>query len=290
MPEPILPKVPAVDLTTASIDLGYSSRLPSEDEATDLDPPLGLYEDEEEADSVIVPARHEQASNGERRIRAWRETSEQRHLARKAEEQVQARVRQERRGKLLIATGVTLALAAAVAAGVQVFDRVAEPAKAEAAPEPAPATSPVVEIADAATPADAPTPESSALISAETESPETGLSPAPEPPVEFDAQVIAGTLKIWTADATEWLQFDFRGAGPLEIQWLDAAGQQSLNSWSCDGYISRTTSRCYVGRTHRRIAVALRSGAAPGTWTLQACQPGTELCERIGKIQVPAEF
>lgn len=310
MSEPTLPTLPADEINPATIDLGYRTRLPDEDDATDLEAPLALYEDEEEADSVIVPARHEEATVGEDRIRAWREIAEERHQTRKAEAAQRELRGQERRRKLAIAAAV-LGVVGTLGAAATLLPASPTPAEDPAADmEGAVFAAPAVAIvipADllaaaeetlAAQAAQAPVeaviptaiPASPAPAAVPPPPKATAVQPAPSSAATgaFDPQVIAGTLNTWTADDTAWLQFDFLGTEPVEIHWLDAAGQQALNPWSCDGYLNRTTRRCYVGRTHERLAVALGDGAAPGTWTIQACAPGTLLCGTVTTIQVAA--
>ncbi len=290
MPEPTLPTLPADETSPATVDLSYRTRLSAQDEATDVDPPLALYEetDEEEVDSVILPARHEEATAGEERLRAWRELSEERAIARKEEARILAVQRLERRRRAAMGAAVAGLLGVALVATSALED------------ETAPANSPAAALAEGpvfAAPAVAivVAPNGEPLLEDPVVEPvaevvaEPVVAPEPEPtPTAFDPGVVDGTLNTWTADNTAWLQFDFAGTEPLEIHWLDAANQEALNPWVCDGYLNKTTRRCYVGRTHERLQVALRGGAAPGTWTLTACQPGTALCAPITTIEVAA--
>ncbi len=283
MSEPTLPTLPPEDTNPANVDLN-SSALTGHDEATDVDPPLALFVDEEEEDSVIVPSRYEEASGGEERLRAWREISEERAITRRAEETMLAAQRLRRRRTTGIALGVVALTGLSLAT---LYD--AEEASPPAAVSSTPEGLTVVDLDGPALVATATDSEPPAELTAAEPTTAPVVSPADTTPAsDFDPQVVPETLNTWTAGATEWLQFDFLGVDPLEIRWLDAEGQQALNPWTCDGYLNRTTRRCYVGRTHQRIDVALAAGAAPGTWTLQACQPGTDACAGIGSIEVSA--
>jgi hypothetical protein len=264
MAEPTLPTPPAVDPSTATIDLGYSSRQPVHDDATDVGPHLALFKDEEEEeDSFIVPNRHEEASAGEDRLRAWRELSEERAIARRQEEALLATKRLERHRRAGMAAAVAGLLGVALVANSQLSE--SPEATASVAPEPALVTETPVPLADleGAIPA-APVVTNVTPQGLDTTA-EIAAEPVPVTHGDFDPQVVDGTLNTWTTNATEWLQFDFKGVSTLEIRWLDATGQQALNPWTCDGYLNRTTRRCYVGRTHDRIGVALASGAIAGT-------------------------
>ena len=287
MTEPTLPTLPAEENTCASVDLGYRTQLPDHDDATDVDPPLAIYEEEDEVDSVIVPNRHEEATPGEERLRAWRELSEERAIARQEQDLLLAEQRLQTRRRAGVGAGVAALLGVVLVATSQLSPADTPAAADDDAPPPAIDLDGPVFAAPAVAivipPAAEPEP-----VAAEPEPVAAEPEPAPvaATPSSFDPQVVNGTLNTWTADATAWLQFDFLGTGPLEIRWLDAQGEPALNPWTCDGYVNRTTRRCYVGRTHERIAVALRAGAAPGTWAIQACAPGTESCTGITTIQV----
>ena len=234
-----------------------------------------------------MPARHEESSDAEQRLLAWRAEAEARFQARKIEEAKSQAASAERRRKATVGGILLVVLGLGAVTGSLVAPERAD--ETVPAPEVEEAVLAAPAVAIVIPPASVMDEQLERLAEATTAEP----IPAPEeavvapPPVRrFDPQVVEGTLRTYAFDATEWLQFDFRGAGPLEIRWLDAEGHQALNPWSCDGYIDRTTRRCYVGRTHQRIEVALDAGAAPGTWTIQACEPASGDCARLTTLEV----
>ncbi|MCA9493646.1 MAG: hypothetical protein KC621_27125, partial [Myxococcales bacterium] len=62
--------------------------------------------------------------------------------------------------------------------------------------------------------------------------------------------------------------------------WLDAQGRSVLEPMGC------ARQECRAGRSHTRIDNALAEGAAPGTWTIEACADG--VCSELGRFEVPA--
>ena len=309
MPELKLTTLTALETTpTAPVHRPHES-LSDEDETTDIHAPHELLEAESdscleaEADSVIIPRRKENSTGGEHRLRAWREISENRYQARKAEEAILSRQRQRRIRKAAIVAAITGVLGTLVATSSVLLGQSPETTLSAADAVGPVFAAPAVAIV--VSPGDEPILEEVAENKADGTAyailePTTLIAPMAEStPVRetrgsalttgaFDPQVVDGTLKTWTRDDTAWLQFDFQGTSPLEIHWLDAKGQQALNPWICDGIINRTTGRCYVGRTLSRIQMALRHGAEAGTWTLQACAPETGNCSDITTIEVPA--
>ncbi len=105
----------------------------------------------------------------------------------------------------------------------------------------------------------------------------------------FDLELVEGSLKVWSADETEWVFFDYRGTDPIDLRWTDAAGREALDPVTCTNKVRRGVRRCFVGRTHERIAVAqAHAGAVPGTWTVSACAAGDpQRCTRIASFEVP---
>ncbi len=103
----------------------------------------------------------------------------------------------------------------------------------------------------------------------------------------WDIGIIDGTQKIWSLDDTEWIQFDYAMQAPVYLQWTDETGATALNSLECTNKLRGGLRRCYIGRSHGRIGIALDQGVQPGTWNIQACtQPEGGICMDLGDFTV----
>ena len=113
------------------------------------------------------------------------------------------------------------------------------------------------------------------------------LQEAPTP-LTWDIGIIDGTLMIGSRDDTEWFQFDYAIQEPVYLQWSDEAGALALNSLECTNKLRGGLRRCYIGRSHGRIGIALDQGAAEGDWNIQACtQPEGGICMSVGSFPTP---
>jgi hypothetical protein len=71
----------------------------------------------------------------------------------------------------------------------------------------------------------------------------------------------------------------------VQIAWRDGAGAQVLEPMRCGPPNGEGVRVCLAGRSHERVAHALAQGAAPGTWTVEACGPAG--CEAATTFVVP---
>jgi hypothetical protein len=103
----------------------------------------------------------------------------------------------------------------------------------------------------------------------------------------WDIGIIDGTKKVWSLDDTEWIQFDYAMQAPVFLQWSDETGATALNSLECTNKLRGGLRRCYIGRSHGRIGIALDQGVQPGTWNVEACtQPEGGICMDLGAFSV----
>lgn len=113
----------------------------------------------------------------------------------------------------------------------------------------------------------------------------------PEEATTWDIGVIDGSLMVWSKDSTEWVQFDYAIQEKVYLQWLDANGIAALNAMECTNKLRGGLRRCYIGRSHGRIGIALNQGMASGTWSLQACsEPEGGVCMPIGSFSVATDL
>ncbi|HJN78191.1 MAG TPA: hypothetical protein QGF58_30040 [Myxococcota bacterium] len=78
--------------------------------------------------------------------------------------------------------------------------------------------------------------------------------------------VIEGSYRSWDNDGHRFWQFDFASEDPMNLRWVDPAGEVRLDDTVCDNRIDGATGRCYVGRNIARFA-----DAPDGEWTLVGC-------------------
>ena len=103
-----------------------------------------------------------------------------------------------------------------------------------------------------------------------------------EPPAAVP--VVAGSVELWKDSAHHWVRFEVDTEQPTWMEWRDAAGQRVLESMPCaaagpEGHF------CRAGRSHPRIRTALRAGAEPGDWTIEACS--ADGCSTVTTVAIP---
>ena len=194
-------------------------------------------------------------------LRAWRNETDRRRSAYQDRARVHNDAQRERRSRFFRALGLAGVGAGCIAAGVAlVVGELASPPPAEVAPSFA-AFVPTLE-ADGAVMK--PVRVESAAVSAR-------------------ALALASDVRSWSDDGFLWLQFDYRGA-PVVLHWKDASGVEVLESTLCDNRLGGGLSRCYVGRTPARVAIAREAGAVAGTWTVDACQDA--VCSTVASFSI----
>lgn len=110
-------------------------------------------------------------------------------------------------------------------------------------------------------------------------------------PTTWDIGMIDGSLKVWSNENTEWIQFDYAIQRDVYLQWMDESGQMALNSLECTNKLRGGLRRCYIGRSHGRIGIALEHGLASGRWSIQACtEPEGGICMHVANFRVQAEW
>ncbi len=118
---------------------------------------------------------------------------------------------------------------------------------------------------------------------------ETAVAPVVEEvvPPPYDIGLLKDSLMIWSNNETEWVQFDYASEEPVFLHWRDSEGRAALNPIQCTNLLRGGLYRCYVGRSHGRIQVALDQGSRTGTWSVSACadESGTS-CLSVGTFPV----
>ncbi len=114
------------------------------------------------------------------------------------------------------------------------------------------------------------------------------LAPAfdagPPLPVAFAAVgVKLSSVEQWSDDEYRWVRFEVQTQQPTYIRWRDASGEPAIEDKPCavpgdGGHV------CRFGRSHWRFATALRDGASPGEWTIEACTGG--ICQVVDTLDV----
>ncbi len=114
--------------------------------------------------------------------------------------------------------------------------------------------------------------------------------PEPQEATTWDIGIIDGSLMVWSKDNTEWVQFDYAIQEQVYLQWLDADGVAALNAMECTNKLRGGLRRCYIGRSHGRIGIALNQGMTSGTWSVQACsEPEGGVCMPVGSFAVSTD-
>lgn len=240
------------------------------------------------------------------RLRAWRSESVRRREAWDAEQEaIEARAQAERQRAVRFAAagGVFGALLGLVALAVVFAVRSPEPEVAAAHVAPTPVAeeviATVVPVEEPAVVVEEPVVEEPAQVEAAAEpvaepvaEPQADPEPEvaevvalePEPRALPVTREVAGSVpsqaRVWSDRSYVWVSFVHPNPWGLTLRWLDAQGRVVLEPMGC----ART--ECRAGRSHTRIDNALAEGAAPGTWTVEACADGA--CSELGRFEVPA--
>ena len=85
--------------------------------------------------------------------------------------------------------------------------------------------------------------------------------------------MVAGSASTWTDPGHHWVKFEVAERELVQIAWRDANGAPVLEPMRCGPPNGEGVRVCLAGRSHARITHAIDQGAAPGTWTVQACGP-----------------
>ena len=131
-------------------------------------------------------------------------------------------------------------------------------------------------------------PVAAPLVETPTEISETVMAPLVEVvEVPYDIGLLKDSLMIWSNNDTEWVQFDYATEEAVFLHWRDSEGRTALNPIECTNLLRGGLYRCYVGRSHGRIQVALDQGSHTGTWSVSACadEAGTS-CLSVGTFPV----
>ncbi|MEZ4319839.1 MAG: hypothetical protein R3F61_20170 [Myxococcota bacterium] len=197
-------------------------------------------------------------------LQSWRTETVERRQAWDAEQEVLAAEQATRRARLtrvsLAGAGVFTVMAAV---GVAVALALA-PTPAVGALSAAPSASPAATVA----------PEIPVIGSEGTlEAPETVVEVAASP-AALDGLGIVGDAQSWERSGALWILMDYTG-DPLDLRWSDASGAEVMEPTPCLNTVGGGVRRCYVGRTAKRVSLALADGAVPGTWTASACRGDT---------------
>ena len=96
--------------------------------------------------------------------------------------------------------------------------------------------------------------------------------------------VIPDSPRVWREGDHTWAGFSTTQGGRITLQWRDAAGNEVLEAMDCQGADREGIRHCAAGRSSVRLERALSAGAAPGTWTVQACS--VRGCTEIGSFAV----
>lgn len=246
-------------------------------------PPVSIEDRDLSVQDIV--ARAERADD---HLRKWRSESVERRAQWEAEEAVRLQEEAAKRGTFYLGgavgllgmvclTAVGLWLGGAWEAAPQ---QVVEAATVEAAPvEVAPVE--VAPMVVEAAPVDDAVVEEAPLDDAVAEAVAVE-EPVAEPAVAEVGPTL-GEASVWSSGAFAWTEAVVAESG-VQLAWFDASGAEALDRVACDGVV-RAGFKCYSGRSARRIGYALDAGAAPGTWTVKACQ-GAD-CTAVGTFEVP---
>lgn len=105
---------------------------------------------------------------------------------------------------------------------------------------------------------------------------------APATPVDPDLELVAGSVRLWNEGGHIWASFATPERGSVGFQYLDGAGTPVLEPMGCRSPGADGVRNCAAGRSAARIHEAIADGAAPGTWTIQACGPRG--CADLGRF------
>ncbi|MEZ4235395.1 MAG: hypothetical protein R3F59_04390 [Myxococcota bacterium] len=219
----------------------------------------------------------DQVSRTDAALMQWRRDAEKRReawLESKARAEAQMLAQRRRVMRIAALTGV-LGLGLGFAAGV-LFWRTwtAGDGVPKADLEP-PATSTAPAPSDVTAPEEAPEPSGT---------PATAPAPAASPDEPVD--ILEGTARTWREGSHAWAAFDTTEGGSLSLRYLDAAGAPALEPMECQATGPDGVRHCSAGRSEARLAAAVAHGAAPGTWTVEAC--GAQGCVVVGTFDVPS--
>jgi hypothetical protein len=186
-------------------------------------------------------------------LRAWRDESVRRRVAWETEQEELRRARRAWQNRMLRRTAIAGGTGGLVGLAIAVVGFVSTPTpqavEEVVAPPPA-----IVEAAP----------------------PEPVVEPAP-PPVEVVASpavaVVPGSASTWAEAGHQWVKFEVNERALVEIAWRDGAGVPVLEPMRCGPPNGDGIRVCLAGRSDARITRALETGAAPGTWTVEACGP-----------------
>ena len=220
-----------------------------------------------------------QIARTDARLVAWRDESVRRRA--EYDEQVareQAVVDRKRRRMMamgVVVGGSALAAVAVVGVGLAIVFRPVAPTEPadRGVRRPGPAV-----VAEA--PVIAPVVVAPVVAPVVVEPPVVAAVAPPAPAVVPGLAIEEGSVRVWSDKKHVWVAFRAEDPGALRLHWKDAVGNSVLEPMRCG------SADCRAGRSHSRIAGALAAGAAPGTWTIEAC--GTAGCAEVGTFAAVA--
>ncbi|MEN0062100.1 MAG: hypothetical protein AAGA48_08085 [Myxococcota bacterium] len=87
----------------------------------------------------------------------------------------------------------------------------------------------------------------------------------------------------WSDADYQWVTFEVANQEPTWIRWRDPNGGYPIEAMPC-AFPSDEGHQCRAGRSHHRLARALREGAVAGTWTIEACVG--EVCQVVDAVVI----
>ncbi|MEM6926478.1 MAG: hypothetical protein AAF602_06090 [Myxococcota bacterium] len=103
------------------------------------------------------------------------------------------------------------------------------------------------------------------------------------PPSPSIVGVDEASVSQWSDDDYQWVQFEVETQEPTWIRWTDPSGATPIADMPC-AFPTPDAHECRAGRSHWRLAHALKDGAPAGTWTIEACVG--DVCEFVDEVEI----
>jgi len=106
------------------------------------------------------------------------------------------------------------------------------------------------------------------------------------PPAPDGSEVVGvaqASVTQWDDEDYRWISFQVETDEPTWMRWRDPSGGYPIEAMPC-AFPTEDGHECRAGRSHWRLAQALRDGARPGTWTIEACVG--DVCEPVDTVEI----
>jgi len=106
------------------------------------------------------------------------------------------------------------------------------------------------------------------------------------PPVPGASEVVGvdrASITQWSDDDYRWVSFTVQTQQPTWMRWRDPSGAYPIEDMPC-AFPTEEAHECRAGRSHWRLATALKEGARAGTWTIEACVG--DVCQPVDTLDI----